>query len=1125
MLKSNVYWAYQLQNLILQKLRGMCLVVLVITFSQLTTISQNLSTGNLLIKNYLPSEYAASSQNWSVTQDNRGVMFFGNTQAILEFDGSKWNTYNLPNLVPARSLDVSPEGVLYIGTFANFGYLSINTNGSREFVSLTDKIETEEDKEFADIWRVVAISSGTYFFTPNKIYCFSQGKISVIEAEMEAMFGFKAYDRVFVMLKDKGLAIIENNELIKLPYSSVFNSKHRMYTLIEFIDEKILIGTRDDGFYTYDLALFKVNGGYNFKKKVAGSVIKHLESNATEYIDENSMYSAAKINNELFAFGTVTGGIVLINQKGNIKRIINSNNGLNSNCVYSLYTDKAGNLWAGLQQGISHIDLSYPLSFFNEEFNNLVGFVTSSVMFNNELYVGTMSGIFKYPDQKDIIYGEKLEFSKLTEEIFEFWNFAVVKNNLLAVGSRGVYILRKGKFVNLLEEPASVIKKSRLSDDILFIGHDDEFVSYRITEKNKRINLKKYLSFDGVDKRIVEIVELKPGELWLSTDFDGIYKVEYESDNIENYKIKHFTVENGLPTNEYNTVQIIDNKIFITTRKGLYVPKENNDSQFFVQDTSIGKVFSHDSVSLIQVIPYKDKFIVNSEDRKVGFLNKSESGGYKWDNQFSVRFPSVYKISVQENILNIYSSNGLYLYDLEDVKDYNKSFNVLIRKVYLKNGSVLFYGNCYKPGNYIDSIHTSVSLLQNSSNVIELNYKHNSFSVEFSSLFYEEPELTTYSYILDGYDDYWSNPSNEPKAPFTKVTFGDYTLKVKATNVYGAESEITKYRIIIHPPFWETSWAIITYILLFVLLVIGIVRLNSRRLKAQNKELERIVEERTKEISQKNKDILAQKEELQEKNIQINHSINYARTIQRAMIPSKEIIDSFFDSFILYKPRDIVSGDFYWASAIEQNDKQSIIVSVVDCTGHGIPGAFMSMIAMSQLNNIVGINKIYSPSRIIENLNSGIKKALHQEETENNDGMDLGIIYAEKHNGKVQVVFAGAKFPILIYRKKDNIIERIKGASSSVGGSHNVTGKAKFVDNSFIIESGDIMYLFSDGFRDQNNTERRRFGSKKFSDLIQSIANLDLEAQQQALNNELMDWQGSEAQRDDVIVVGLKYQS
>ncbi len=1122
MLKRKVYWSYLLQNLILLKLRRLCLVFFVTVLLQLTVFSQNLSTGNPLIKNFLPAEYGASSQNWSVIQDHRGVMFFGNTQAILEFDGSRWSTYDLPNLVPARSLDVSPEGVLYVGTFGNFGYLSVNTDGSRAFVSLANKIKEDEHNEFADIWRVAAVSSGTYFFTPNRIYCFNNGEINVIEAEMEAMFGFKAYDRVFVMLKDKGLAIIEDNELIKLPHTSVFNSEHRMYTLIEFKDEKILIGTRNSGFYTYDLAFFKENERYNFKKKVAGSVIRHLKSNATEYINENSMYSATKVNDNLFAFGTVTGGIVLINQKGNIERIINSNHSLNNNCIYSLYADESGNLWAGLQQGISHIDLSYPLSFYNEEYNKLSGFVTSTVMFNNELYVGTMSGVYKYPTQTSTS-GEKLEFTKLTEEIFEFWDFAAVRNNLLAVGNGGIYSLKRGKLINILEESASVIEKSKFSDDLLFIGHDEEFAVYHIKGKGKQIRLKKYFSFTGVDERIVSIVEFQPGELWLSTDFDGIYKVKYKPEDIEKYKIKHFTVDNGLPTNEYNSVQVIDNKIYITTRKGLYIPQENNDSIIFVQDNSIGKVFAADSASLIQVLPFKDKFIVNSENQKVGLLSKTESGNYTWDNQFSIRFPNIYKVAIFNNLLDIYTSNGLYLYDLDNKKDFNRSFNVLIRKVSLKKDSVLFYGNHYSTAIVIDSVYASVSLSQNNSDIKELEYKDNSLSFEFSCLFYEESGKTTYSYILEGFDDTWSIPSHEGKAVYTNIPFGEYIFKVKAFNVYDTESEIAEYRFIIHPPLWKTNLAFLTYVLLFVLLVVGIVRLNSRRLKARNKELERIVEERTMEISQKNKDILAQKEELEEKNVQINHSISYARTIQRAMIPSKEIIDSFFDSFILYKPRDIVSGDFYWASPVEQNGKQSIIVGVVDCTGHGVPGAFMSMIAMSQLNNIVGINKIYSPSKIIDNLNSGIKKALHQEETENNDGMDLGIIYAEDHNGTVKVVFAGAKFPILIYRKSQNIIEKIKGSSSSVGGSHSITGKAEFVDNSFFIEKGDIMYLFSDGFRDQNNAERRRFGSKKFSDLIQKIANLDLEAQKKALNDELTTWQGNEAQRDDVIVVGLKH--
>jgi serine phosphatase RsbU (regulator of sigma subunit) len=1104
---------YPLLNLKLQELKRIGLTIIVVFLFHLTILSQKPSTGNPIIKNFSPAEYGASSQNWSITQDSRGVMFFGNTQAVLEFDGTTWDTYNLPNLVPVRSLDISPDGTLFIGAFANFGYLSVNKDGSREFVSLTNKIREEDHKEFNDIWRVAAVSSGTYFFTPNKIYCFSKDKITVIEAEMEAMFGFKAYDRVFVMLKNKGLAVIENNELISLPYTSVFNSDHRMYTLIAYYDEKILIGTRNAGFYTYDLKLFTENGKYNFKKKVPHLILKHLKSGATEYINKHSMYSATKINANLFAFGTVTGGIVLVGKNGNIKRIINTNNGLNNNCIYSLFADKSGNLWAGLQQGISHIDLSYPLTFFNEEYNGLNGFVTSTTMFNNELYVGTMSGVFKYPTNVDLKNGEKLEFIKKTDEIFEFWDFAIVKNNLFAVGTGGIYILKKGKFVNILASPASVIEKLKTSNDLLCIGHDEEFAIYQIKRKGKRISIKKHMSFEGIETRISEITEIRPGEIWLSTDFDGIYRVKYDQNNLENYEVSHLSEKNGLPTDEYNSVQVINNKIYIATRKGLYLPQYKKDSVFFIQDTSVGEFFSHDSVSLIQFIPYKDKFLVNSEEQRVGFLSKTKSNSFLWNNKFSVRFPSFYKVIPNNDLLNIYTSNGLYIYNLENKKDFEQSFNTIIRRVYLKNDSFLFYGNYYTPAT-IDSIHSSASLKQNNSSIKELEYKNNSLSFEFSSTFYEEKEQTKYSYFLEGFDENWSNPSSENKAVFTNIPPGDYVFKVKAINIYGTDSVIAEYQFTILPPFYRTIWAYLIYLVLFVLVIIGSVKLYSRQLKAKNKELERIVAERTAEIT-------AQKEQLEFKNAQINDSISYARTIQRAMIPSKEIIDSFFDSFILNVPRDIVSGDFYWALPVSPNNKKAIIIAVVDCTGHGVPGAFMSMIAMSLLNNIVGVNRIYSPSLIIEKLNAGIKKALRQEETDNNDGMDLGIIFAEEHNEEIKVVFAGAKFPILIYRKNENAIEKIKGTGISVGGTLS-RKKYEFSNHNLTIEKGDIMYLFSDGYRDQNNANRERFGSKKFGELILNIAKSDLTTQRKALENALLAWKGNEKQRDDIIVVGLK---
>jgi hypothetical protein len=161
-------------------------------------------------------------------------MYFGNTSALLEFDSKTWHNYNMPKSTPVRSLDVNPEGTVFVGSFNTFGYMATDAKGKSIYVPLNQLIKEKEYKNFGDVWRLVAVSSGVYFFTPKLIFCYKNNEITVIPAAMEAMFGFKAYDRVFVMLKNKGLCVLDGKDLILLPHTEIFTPEHRMYTCIEF---------------------------------------------------------------------------------------------------------------------------------------------------------------------------------------------------------------------------------------------------------------------------------------------------------------------------------------------------------------------------------------------------------------------------------------------------------------------------------------------------------------------------------------------------------------------------------------------------------------------------------------------------------------------------------------------------------------------------------------------------------------------------------------------------------------------------------------------------------------------------------------------------------------------------
>ncbi len=263
----------------------------------------------------------------------------------------------------------------------------------------------------------------------------------------------------------------------------------------------------------------------------------------------------------------------------------------------------------------------------------------------------------------------------------------------------------------------------------------------------------------------------------------------------------------------------------------------------------------------------------------------------------------------------------------------------------------------------------------------------------------------------------------------------------------------------------------------------------------------------------------------------ITQSIEYAKSIQQAILPSLETINKFFEAFILYLPKDIVSGDFYWFSDITQEYKntenynkkivQSSIFVLSDCTGHGVPGAFMSMLGVEMLNYVILYHKIFDPKKILEKINHDIQYLLKQDTTNNSEGMDMSVCLINRmSDNSVEITFAGAKQNLFFYNLQEKKLKRIKGDRKSIGGYHN--RNFEFTNYSFVAQKNEILYFTSDGYIDQANPERKRFGTKRLMALIEKISNKTMHEQKEILTVSLNKWKQKELQRDDISIVGLK---
>ena len=406
--------------------------------------------------------------------------------------------------------------------------------------------------------------------------------------------------------------------------------------------------------------------------------------------------------------------------------------------------------------------------------------------------------------------------------------------------------------------------------------------------------------------------------------------------------------------------------------------------------------------------------------------------------------------------------------------------------------------------------NSKIKYYSDESDVVYLPFDHVMFIVEFviPDSVSQWGNVNYYKYLLEGYYDEWINIGVEQKVIFTKIPPGEYIFRVKRSgNDIIWESEGALLKIIIEFPFWKNKYAYFFYVVLIISLVYLIIQYRTRNLRKQNKQL--IEKQNTALI------IAKQKEELSLQNRNITDSLNYAQKIQKAIMSSDKLFNTLLpNSFIFHKPKDIVSGDFFWIN--ENNNK--IYVAAVDCTGHGVPGAFMSIIGFELFRNITRIDGLIKPSQILDKLNKDF--SLIFKDVDNialRDGMDLALCSIDKHKRIIE--FAGAFNPMYLIR--DNKIIEKRGDRLSVGlglpGS-----EPSFTNHTISLEKDDMIYIFSDGYADQfGGAEGKKYKYRRFRHLLLNIHKLPMKEQKTLLLESIERWQGSYDQIDDMLVIGI----
>ncbi|MFH1319319.1 MAG: two-component regulator propeller domain-containing protein [Bacteroidota bacterium] len=1130
----------------------------------------------------------------SLFQDKNGYIWFGTQAGVANFNGKVFTNYNQQDGIADNHVTAIFQDSRDHFWFGH-RYGEVTRWNGNKFSILGDKVKFKNSNQISDfyedcnknIW--IATSGGGIFivkFAYNNDTLFYLDSIKQADVQPE---------------EDDSLSLYTVKHLKRL-------GSNRVYTICEDDNGFVWIGTnegitvvdpknpsREYKYFTVDDGLLS-NNVYSIKKDKKGILWiatssglvsakgqdlygMDFTSYSTENLPDNNFRTMCITTNGDVWVGTESGAGKFVPGKDHAFKWFSKIEGLSNDDVSSIIEDSEGNIWMGTAGG----GLCQYLGNRFETFDISIGLINNQVQAvlvddAQNLWVGTENGISKI-----IFYDKQMTAIKKIINI----SAPQMKNKTSYTGGNEEKWLVHNDVLSIYQDSRGYIWFGTYSG-----------VSRLNTKDNKIIN---YTFKNGlVYGYIITISEDVGGNIWLCSLGSGCSKFTPDKKNPDRGKLTTITTEDGLCSNTFWTVfkdskgnlwfgsndagiSVYDGERFVSVNenKGLtnkrpasiYEDKYDNiwiasigggiykydplaalPEGFRVGGTGIagGKIIKNYTTKdgLSSDNPYfiicDDKNGVwigtntgldklDSETGKIEHFNRDDGFAGTETNQ-----NAMYK----DELGNLWfgTVNGLVRYNPAEDKVNTKESNTYITNLRLFFEDTVWTNST--SGNAVQEIqYNSQQTVQD----IVLSYNENHLTFDFIGLCFSNPEKVKYEYKLEGFDKDWNPIIKQTYVTYANLPPNEFTFQIKSCNNDDLwNKQPSTLNFIITPPFWQTWWFYSLCLLTAFICIYIYVRWREKKLRLAKIVLENTVIERTMELKMQNIKLEKAYNEIEDKNQQITYSIQYAKRIQEAILPNiNEIKVAFSDAFILYQPSEIVSGDFYWFSVV--NNVPIIVAS--DCTGHGVPAAFMSFIGNDLLNLIVNDNKIIDPAEVLTELDIRVKNVLKQEAGKGglNEAMDIAICAFNPHAhigqashidneknlsgnhpnssksskaGLGALRFAGALRQLFLVRNKE--LFEYKPANYSVGG-FSIKEK-NFHNHDITLQPGDMIYIFSDGYIDQfGGPLGKKFLKKRFKQALIDIHHMESEEQHNYLNKTFNDWKEKEDQLDDILVIGIRF--
>jgi ligand-binding sensor domain-containing protein/serine phosphatase RsbU (regulator of sigma subunit) len=1026
-------------------------------------------------KNYSAESSIPSGFVYTLTQSKDGFLWVGTASGISRFDG--YSFYNVPypdsttNRYPTAAI-ADKNGTLWFGcSDGSVFYVKENTLIP---ITVSNSKSVSEVVEGPDGF-IYVIPQGQPVLGINPLNPKEIKKYALSEDPVMLSASFTNSGNLLIGTQNNVLECkLANDSAFILhaiegfDYSSV-TAIHKTEDSTRFI-----VGTKDNGLFQ-----LRLSG----RSRLLSRFRNHPEW------DMLNIQSVTDDSEHNLWISTSGSGVFQVRLSPNSESAVtncfyNTDSGLTSNDVNTVFQDAEGNYWIAFYgQGISMLT-SYAFGYYKPGKNSVENNILYVNSVNDGYLLGTPQGFHLF----NPVIGKSVSFTDLSGQVgkkeINCYYLDNQKNLWIGTAGNGLFMRNKSGEVKLIHQSGD-----SGADDIKDIKMDSKYIWLATTngaillDKRATDTKSEKLRFDlsnGLPHNSINSILLaKDGNVYIGTESDRLFKIDKDfnvsaSNSVmtgstknkvlslsQNFDTIIWIATNGNGAFEFinDTVKVINRSNDLMSNYCYSILSDSENNIWIGHDKGFSRFISN----IGTMTTYGTDFAKGGQSNPNGMFESADRKIFVGTTEGLIIYDK--NKDIKQNVAPLTSINSITINDV--IYPYQKSFSLPYNKKYL-------------------------------------------ITVSFSAINFSAPDKVYYSTFMENLDNDWSKFNTLREVTYN-LRDGKYKFNLISVNKDGMSQEVpASFEISIKKPVWRTWW----FILGVLSAVTGIIVLIIRERDKAQKKIQEYLET---ELAARTSIVVKQKEEIELQNIGITDSINYAKRIQSNILPDiNKLKESFNDAFVLFHPRDIVSGDFYWFDKLEED---KFVIVCADSTGHGVPGAFMSMIGSTLLQDIVTRKRISKPSQILTLLDKQIFSTLNQnvELGVSNDGMDM--VVCEFNIKTRHLRFASAMRPVIIVI--DGEPYYIKGNRSSVGGESAI--EKYFDDQEYYLSKGDTVYLFSDGLPDQfGGTDGKKMKIARLKRLIEQVSKLPMDEQKDAIAKFYFEWKGTFDQVDDILIMGIK---